>query len=816
MPLPKFSKAFSATILLLLAGVTLSLSGCALGGFESSAPEPVTGPSSAGAPLQGRAIGGQNPVSGAHLYLFAAGQSATAHNYGTGATSLLTSAVLTNNTAATDASSNTGTGVEDGNSQYYISTDSRGYFSITGDYSCPSAVNGYPAEVYLLAIGGNSGGGANSNIAMMAALGPCVSSTALLSAVPYVTINEITTVAAVWALQQFMSPPSGTAGSINIGAPTTNLVGLQNAFTTAGNLAIIATGLPGSTNSVATPESDHINTLGDILSYCVNATSTSSSNCSNLFLSVTPAGTSLSTKGVAASALNAPADTIQAAWYLAQFPTNIGGTGACGTTAAAFACIQSSGAPFTAMSTTPNDWTLAVGYKPLYNSADAILDPYAVVFDSYGNAWVDNIDTTAGESSVVPLAPSGAAIYAPVTSYPVGANSGYSAYLATTYGTTTAAAYTHTIDGPRGMTVDSNGNVWLADYNAELTTGETAISGGTGTNCASDCFFGTVAKFPAATGIGTASSSGVVGYYSPLWPWPAAADANGNVYFSSGYNAVGTRAFGVFNSSAAYTQGGLDGVHTFTMVIDNNTSNTNGPFIWTDVQSGCAVGSDEASLIDQFATGIPATKTTYSGLAGTNTGCTGSDIIPASTGAVLGMAIDSSNNIWLVNESIDSSVEGETGPTGAINTVTYGVVSKPATGTGVWINTAASAYASVMSSAGLAGMNNPQFAEVDGAGNLWVSNFGTVSVAGSGPISEVNVTGAGTSSIAINSLSGTTGFVHSETASALYDSQGIAIDLSGNVWVAGSGGSSIHYLTVLVGAATPVGPLIPGQLGVAP
>jgi hypothetical protein len=793
---PGLRKLFLCTEIAMFAGAMFGLSGCALGTFQTSPVEPVVGAATAGAPMQGKLIGGQNPVSGASVYLFAAGNSAAAHTYGTGATSLLTSAVLP---------SNGGSGGKDANNNFYVTTDSSGGFSIPSGYACPGAVGGYPAEVYLLAVGGNSGAGANGAIALMAALGPCTSASALAAAVPIVEMNEITTVAAVWALQQFMSAPSGIAGSINIGAPSTNLVGLQNAFTMAANLANIANGTAVPANTVATPESDRIYSIGDILSYCVNSSGTS---CSSLFTSVVPAGTALSTKGVAASALDAPADTIQAAWYLAQFPTNIAGL-SCGASGGAFFCIQSTGAPFPALATAPTDWTLAVGYKPLSGTVDAIDDPYNVVLDNYGNAWVDSVSGDAGDSAVVPLAPTGVPIYAPVTSYTVGANSGYAANLVTADGITSAVSYTRTIFAPRGMTIDSTGNVWLADYNNEETTGETAISGGTFT-CSTDCFFGTVAKFPAATGIGTASNSAIVGYYTPLWAFPAAADATGDVYFGF-IGGSGGDVVGKLNSSGAFTTGVGIGEHPFEIAVDNNTSNS-GPFVWIQ-EDGCAATSGgTANLIAQVGSGNIDALTQQSGLVGANTGCTSEvrDKIPASTGQISGIAFDASNNIWMINAStLPLGGTTVTGTTGALNTVTYGVVTDPSTGTGVQVSTT-NANNSVMSSAGLGGMNDPQFGEVDGSGNLWISNHGAAT------ISEVNVTGAGTASIAINSLSGAGGFQHSETASALGDSEGIGIDLSGNVWVANSAGTGIHYMTVLVGAATPVGPLLPGKYGVAP
>jgi len=67
---------------------------------------------------------------------------------------------------------------------------------------------------------------------LMTALGPCSS----LSAGSSVVLNEVTTVASVWALAPFMS------GGGDVGASCTNTMGLDNAFLTANNLVNPNTG----------------------------------------------------------------------------------------------------------------------------------------------------------------------------------------------------------------------------------------------------------------------------------------------------------------------------------------------------------------------------------------------------------------------------------------------------------------------------------------------------------------------------------------------------------------------------------------------
>jgi PKD repeat protein len=162
----------------------------------------------AGAALTGLVYGGQQPVAGAHVYLFAANTT----GYGQASVSLLNAA----NTSYSDALG------------AYVITGSNGGFSLTGEYSC---TNGQ--QVYLYVLGGNSGSGVNSASGLMAAIGNCPSS------MTTVTVNEVTTVAAAYALAGFATD----ATHISSSGTALAQVGVANAFANAGNLASLATGV---------------------------------------------------------------------------------------------------------------------------------------------------------------------------------------------------------------------------------------------------------------------------------------------------------------------------------------------------------------------------------------------------------------------------------------------------------------------------------------------------------------------------------------------------------------------------------------------
>ena len=91
----------------------------------------------------------------------------------------------------------------------------------------------------------------------MAALGPCNN----LTSSTYIVINELTTVASVYALAPFMS------GYQNVGAANTDAAGIANAFQTVNSLVNTATGSapgPGLPTDGIAPTAE-IFALADIL-----------------------------------------------------------------------------------------------------------------------------------------------------------------------------------------------------------------------------------------------------------------------------------------------------------------------------------------------------------------------------------------------------------------------------------------------------------------------------------------------------------------------------------------------------------------------
>jgi hypothetical protein len=489
------------------ASFSAGLAGCG-GGFAAN-----TSSSSAtsGAALHGSVHGGQNPISGASVYLYAAGTA----GYGSAPASLLNTSdagVLT-----------------DGSGKGYVATDSNGNWSITNDYSCPSG----GSQVYLLALGGNPGLSAGTNnaaIAMMAALGSC----STLSSLTTVNIDEVTTILSAYALSPFAN-----FSTMGIGASSTNTLGLSNAFSTVGNLVNLATGLaltttPGGLGHIPQPE---IDTLADILSTCVNSNGTTG-ECASLFTAATPSGGT------------APANTFQAALNIARNPAS---------NVTALFNLQPSPAPFEPVlpvaynsftgtyTGVPNDWSIAVVY-----ASSAWSNPNGIAADSKGNIWL------VSSTTVAKLDPFGDQLET-VSGGQISANN---------YNQTIA------IDLNDNALIDDNSywvseidslgdNTTLADTPPPLSVENIAGFGGVAVDASNNYWAGSAANDSSAlVTFNNASGTGVNGIFTGgglVNPIGVAIDYNGSVWLTNSSSAFANPGTVSKFSSAGAVQSGSTG-----------------------------------------------------------------------------------------------------------------------------------------------------------------------------------------------------------------------------------------------------------------
>ena len=132
----------------------------------------------------------------------------------------------------------------------------------------------------------------------MASLGACPQAGNFDSAEPFVFVNEVTTVAAAYAMAGIATDPTHIAGP---GLPTAAGVAY------AANLARVSTGkanasLP-SDRRTAVPQSK-INTLANILAACINTGGPASAGCTTLFANAQGSGTNPLPQETAAAAIN--------------------------------------------------------------------------------------------------------------------------------------------------------------------------------------------------------------------------------------------------------------------------------------------------------------------------------------------------------------------------------------------------------------------------------------------------------------------------------------------------------------------------------
>jgi hypothetical protein len=666
--------------LLCAAAIPLALlSGCAL--TSTAAPDNSLD-STAG--ISGLVHGGRQPIVNATVKLWAAGNS----GYGSATSPLATA-----------------------------TTDSNGSFSFHpsgggASYSCPSGGSSTQSQyLYITASGGQpSTGITNNTAALMLALGNC---STVLAANPSVVVNEVTTIASMFALQQFFSPSGSGLGYI--GTSPTNITGLANAFATVNNLVNISSGTAYATTTTTgpvsgyatapvvtiTPEQTKINTLANILAACVN-TNGSGAPCSTLFAGVNS---------------TAALDTLQAAYYLATNPTStVSSTSnltAIYNTGVANSPFQPSLAP------APTDWTIGVTYGSTSASTAGnffLLAPELLAVDSGGNVWIANYASasSATSASLTELSPTGT----PMTNAFASGN----------------------IVNPDYMVIDPSNNVYVSDYGASGALTNTVLEYTAGGQSVS-----------ITTGAG---------------PGPMVSDHAGNIFVAE-TNAAGGGATlveipaGSTSSSPTtpVTIGALASTRYSGIVMDQyynvwvgggSTTNTKiTPFTYsssttpnwtlgTAAAPSCVYASEGAAIdstgniwLPNYSTSAVTSVATrdslceaFSSSSGTVSGLTTS----YSGGGLFGGGhniVDGGGNIWVSNQAT-----GTTTPYGVSEFTNSGLAISPNNQIGS--PTATGFYGFTHTYA------EPFMISIDPSGNVWVGNYNSTATASNpGYITEI-------------------------------------------------------------------------------
>ena len=563
---------------LLAAAVVLALTGCAGLGVS---PISTSSTGSAIHGIAGSVHGGQQPVSGSTVQVY-----------------LVTSGALKGLSAAPAGASAT--------------TDAGGNFAITTSYSCPNG-----SYAYIVATGGNSGGGgANSATALMAGLGPCPVTSAV------VNIDEVTTVASVYALAPFMSDYK------HVGY-TSSSTGIANAFAMINTLSNVALGTsPGlSVPANAAIPSAEIYTLADIIANCINSNILTASTCSTLFGLATPP-----TGGITAT------DTIGALLNIATNPSGVGNI---------FGQVPT-GPPFQpTLTVAPSDWTIAVKL-----TGNNLSTPWGVAIDGSGNAWVTNetgallsVFNSTGNgiaSAGTPAATSGAqGITIDGSGNVWVANAGANNVLKVTSGGVLSVTVSSGMAGPVDVAADARNNIWVANFN--------------GNN---------VLEFNSSGALQNTLTAGSV----IVRPTAVAIDFSGNVWISNSGAGIMTEYSKTASLiSAGYTDNALQGPAGVALDSAGRAwvAGTGGPELSGFTAAGTTAGSAPiygvlnqpvGVAVDSAGT-IWVTNSTATGSLSQFQAATGTSVA-ASLGALntpVVVAVDPSGNVWTA-DSGDNSV----------------------------------------------------------------------------------------------------------------------------------------------------------------
>ncbi|WP_446744587.1 IPT/TIG domain-containing protein [Silvibacterium acidisoli] len=623
--------------------------------------------------------------------------------------------------------------------------------------------------------------GSNTQATFMAALGSCG---LLSSAGVSVTMNEVTTIASAYALSGFASINS--SGGITIGTPTSatscnatagwkstgpstcNYLGLSNAFATVNNLVNVTTGtalavtpayasnnVPVFNNSIA-PQA-RVNSLANALASCANP---GTDNCSGLFMDAT---------------LNsvAPADTLQAAFNIAQSPAN---------NASSIATLSASGTAYTPALTSSDlsiitDWSLPIIYQAGgLGGQSAQLAAGGIAIDGSGNVWVPLQNpagsTAAGGAVAVfnnqgaPLSPSGSSSSGP---------GGFTA--------------NGTIHNPQSIAIDQNGFAWLG--NAPTQTGFFAQGSVSVIDAGGNSQFGT----------------GTVPYTNTLllFPFPSgiAVDANNNVWISSDTEPTGqygpcstTDGGSVLELTAS--GGSINSTNAVDTFMDNSSCPSqiaidgNG-YLWTYDDAFPYNPTNDDPYINYA---LVLFNTSDGSLAGgpynnwVPEGFNGNILINAANNGMFSFPTGQ-NQVWLqptIAGATDPSLYNSSGPQKV-----SGLPFMPTMFATPILTTNPGLGQSVQSA-------------LDGAGTFWGLGSDSNGLAYFGLFA---VNSADTA--VVSPANGYLGYslLSVDTVTPIYNGVASAVDSSGNVWVPGqnvtpSGSGSGNQLTEIVGVAVPV------------
>jgi len=356
--------------------------------------------------------------------------------------------------------------------------------------------------------------------------------------------------------------------------------------------------------------------------------------------------------------------------------------------------------------------------------------PEGIAVDASGNLYVAD----SGNSTIRKITPANV----------VSTLAGTAGTVGSADGTGSAASF----DYPEGIAVDASGNLYVADtYNSTIRKitpagGVSTIAGTAGTQDSTDGT-GAAARFNRPSGI--------------------TVDSSGNLYVADSHNSTIRKitSAGVVSTVAGTAEyyGSADGTGTAASFSEPTG-------IAVDASGNLYVADTYNSTIRKITSaGVVSTVAGTAGNYGSSDG-TGS---AASFSEPVGIAVDASGNLYVADAGNNT-----------IRKITSAGVVSTLAGT-------AGNYGSADGAGTAASFDSPEGIAVDASGNLYVADAGNNTIR--------KITSAGV----VSTLAGTAGNYGSAdgagTAASFYDPVGIALDASGNLYVADLHNNTIRKIT---------------------
>jgi len=330
------------------------------------------------------------------------------------------------------------------------------------------------------------------------------------------------------------------------------------------------------------------------------------------------------------------------------------------------------------------------------------------------------------------------------------------------------------LNGPRGVAVDSSGNVYIADFgnyvirkatpNTLTPTVTTNLDGTTTTTYNSNSIITTIAGNGSNgfSGDGSAATSAMM-----AGPWGIALDSSGNLYIADVFNARVRKIASGGTISTVAGNGLLSYSGDGSAAVKAQLYSPRG--VAVDAQGNLYIADSSNNRVRKVAAGGVITTVAGNGAAGF--GGDGAAATSAQLNQPVALAVDASGNLYIADFA--NNRVRMVSPSGVISTVAgNGTVGFGGDG----------------SAATSAQLNGPTAVTVDRAGNVYVSDFINNRVRKFTP-------GGNIATVAGNGLGGFGGDGGPAASALLNGPYGLAVDASGNLYIADLDNSRIRKVT---------------------